>query len=406
MYQGLSPRLEFAILDILMGPNPDTGMRQANIAQWMTFVVKLLPDRFNEVDLIAAFVRLWTRKQIRLSKVVGNKIHGRDYSGNQDDNAEFFYYIFNTEIWPEGRSRWDELRLKGRNGVFISHIHEEKGVAKVLQKYLRLAFGDDFRVFVSTDETSIAIGEKWYNYIIDNLRISEVIIVLLSQESKRKEWINFEAGFGEGAESLVMPLAINNTPLSQFSFPLAGIQAQSIDSIGIILSAISDRIGVTAKDIDIKEYLQELRTAEEQLTYKSLVVAVFKDLRALRFKLSNVGNVDLELLMLEVLVPRSIATDERHTEDGTGESAVTIEGVPYFSFSCYSARGVYASLRPLLRPIITPSMGKVTTQFVVPIDPTKVRMDQLYNVYYQLHAVSYRSERQAIEFSSIPMWED
>jgi hypothetical protein len=252
---------------------------------------------------------------------------------------------------------------------------------------------------------SIGIGQKWYNHIIDNIRISEVVMVLLSQESKRKEWINFEAGFGEGAESLVMPLAINNTPLGQFSYPLAGFQAKSIDSIGSILAAVSDRIGITANDIDVKAYLEELRRAEEQVTYKSLVVGVYFDVKLLRFTISNVGNVDLELLMLEVLVPRSIVPDNRYTEDGTDESVVTIDGEAYFSFSCYSARGAYAGLKPLLRPIITPSMGKVPTQFVVPLDRSKTRMDQFYNVYYQLHAVNYRSEKQKIELASVPSWE-
>jgi hypothetical protein len=84
------------------------------------------------------------------------------------------------------------------HSVFISHITEEKPVAEVLQKYLKLAFGSDFRVFVSSDAKSIGGGKKWYTHIIENLKISEVVLVLLSQESKGREWINFEAGFGEG----------------------------------------------------------------------------------------------------------------------------------------------------------------------------------------------------------------
>jgi hypothetical protein len=97
-----------------------------------------------------------------------------------------------------------------KRGVFVSHINEEQPVAAILQKYLKLAFGDDFRVFVSTDKKSLPGGRKWFNHIIDNLRISQVILILVSQESKKREWTNFESGFGDGQESLVIPIAIKN----------------------------------------------------------------------------------------------------------------------------------------------------------------------------------------------------
>jgi hypothetical protein len=115
----------------------------------------------------------------------------------------------------------------------------------VLQKYLKLAFGDAFRVFVSSDAKSIGGGEKWYPYIIENLRLSEIILVLVSQESKGREWINFEAGFGEGLESLVIPIGINNISLGQLSYPLAGFQARSIDNIDSILEDTGNRIRMT-----------------------------------------------------------------------------------------------------------------------------------------------------------------
>jgi hypothetical protein len=105
-----------------------------------------------------------------------------------------------------------------KHGVFISHINEEKPVAAVLQKYLKLAFGDGFRVFVSTDKSSIPGGQKWFNHIIENLRVSQVILVLVSQESKRREWTNFESGFGNGQESLVIPVAIKAFPLASYPF--------------------------------------------------------------------------------------------------------------------------------------------------------------------------------------------
>jgi hypothetical protein len=59
------------------------------------------------------------------------------------------------------------------HGVLISHISEESPVALVLKKYLRIALGDDFPVFVSTDKTSIEPGQRWYDTVIQGLTSAE-----------------------------------------------------------------------------------------------------------------------------------------------------------------------------------------------------------------------------------------
>jgi hypothetical protein len=64
---------------------------------------------------------------------------------------------------------FDKILQDSRSGAFISHISEEKPVALVLQKYLKLAFGADFRVFVSSDSKSIGGGKPWFDYIIRHL---------------------------------------------------------------------------------------------------------------------------------------------------------------------------------------------------------------------------------------------
>jgi hypothetical protein len=141
-----------------------------------------------------------------------------------------------------------------KTSVFISHITEEKPVALVLQAYLRRAVGDDFRVFVSSDTKSIGGGNKWFHHIIENPRTSRVVLVLVSQQSRRREWIGFEAGFGDGGEAIVIPVSINNFPLGQMSFPLAGYQGRRVDDIGSLLDDIINAIGRTPADIDKKSH--------------------------------------------------------------------------------------------------------------------------------------------------------
>jgi hypothetical protein len=52
----------------------------------------------------------------------------------------------------------------------------------------------------------IGSGEKWYEAILSGLKQSDAVIVLLSQHSQERRWINFEAGFamsqGEGVRAL------------------------------------------------------------------------------------------------------------------------------------------------------------------------------------------------------------
>src|SRR5205823_1722944 len=103
---------------------------------------------------------------------------------------------------------------------------EEKAVALVLQKYIAAAFPLGFPIFVSTDQISIGGGRKWFQYIIDNLHKRRVMLVLVSQESAHREWINFESGFGSAAGATVIPIAIKGFSLSNLKFPLAGFQGR------------------------------------------------------------------------------------------------------------------------------------------------------------------------------------
>ena len=269
-----------------------------------------------------------------------------------------------------------------------------------------MAFGDRLRVFVSTDKTSIGAGKKWYSYIIDNLRASEVVLVLLSQESRRREWTNFEAGFGEGSDCLVIPITVNNFPFAQLSYPLAGIQGRSIDEIGTILDDIANKIGATPAAVDSDLYLQEVRGAEADLVYKSLIVQPSWTGQAVGFTIENAGNIDLELLMLEVLIPSDVIGKNWHPNHVHGidhRSAIVLEGGNYRWFGCYSPRGAYRSVSPLLMPFVTPSMGKVSVRmFTVPLELpfTAVQLDA--PIFFHLHAIGYTTERTRTLIRDIP----
>jgi hypothetical protein len=268
-----------------------------------------------------------------------------------------------------------------------------------MQKYLRLAFGDDFRVFVSSDANSIGGGRKWFTHIIDNVKLSEVALILVSQESKSREWINFETGVAEGADILVVPVGLRNFAMGQMPYLLSGFQGRSIDDIGGILNDVAGRLGVVARTVDTKAYSNELEEAESHLVYKALRVEPVVLRGVLRFEVQNVGNVDLELLMLEAYVPRDVSESYNTIIELTSR-----EGRIYRHDYCFSARGAYGHMVPQLRPILTPSMGPIVPSFVVPVREDLSQPERQLSIFFQLHAIGYRTEEEKRKIADIPSW--
>lgn len=304
---------------------------------------------------------------------------------------------------------FDEILEGLKGGVFISHLHEEKKVALVLQKYLRLAFGKDFPVFVSSDSRSIGPGKKWFDYIIENLRFRKVLIVLISQESKKREWINFEAGFADGAGALVIPVTIKGLSVGATSFPLAGYQTIAVDEIMPVLDAVSEKVNLPVSDISPIEYARDLHAAEAALIYRSLklnpILTNEGGSAAICWDIENVGNADLELLMVELYVPRAIV-DPNWTPGaafGIEHSVTSKNDRQYDWLSCYSARGAHSQIIPTLRPVVTPSMGKIPLRSMrVPLRGPIDQLDRLLRVHYQIHALNYSTEPESIALGDIP----
>jgi hypothetical protein len=187
-------------------------------------------------------------------------------------------------------------------------------------------------------------------------------------------------------------------PIGQMPWPLAGIQGRTVDEIGSIIADIANRLGRNPTMIDVKEYQKELEEAETQLVYKSLLVEplILHDTAALRFNIRNTGNVDLELLMFHVFVPKTFCSPNGYVPQKSHEITPSFrDGLTYMSYACYSNRGVCGALSPLLRPIISPSMGKVQPNFLIPIKRGDVPPDVLkMKVYYQIFAVNFRTEEE------------
>jgi hypothetical protein len=82
--------------------------------------------------------------------------------------------------------------------VFISHIHEEKPIAlallNVIEQQFEGAVGGRVECFLSSDRFQFLAGEDWLARTRSELSTADTIILMLSEQSLRRHWVNLEAG--------------------------------------------------------------------------------------------------------------------------------------------------------------------------------------------------------------------
>lgn len=139
------------------------------------------------------------------------------------------------------------------------------------------------------------------------------------------------------------------------------------------------------------------------MIYRSLKVEPVFVNGMLWFDISNVGNADIEPLMLEALIPHEMVPDHVHFNLPEVESSSVVHrGKLCRWIACYSPRGVYGGRIPILRPILTPSMGKFRPSFSAPIRKGLTTAEQQVEIYYKIHAIGYSTEMEERRLIDIP----
>lgn len=207
---------------------------------------------------------------------------------------------YNGPVMPNGR------------GVFISHITDEAPIADALKVYLKRCFGPDLPVFVSSDYVSIPTGDEWYRAILDGVMEADLFIVLLSRDSIDRRWINFESGLAIGAGRRVVPLTVRGLSSGDVGLPLSQMHLRSlVDELALegVVQAVADATATTLLVLDDpSSFIAQLTQIEATLPMKSIVLDPMLQHRPggvmLRFRLSDTGNRDVELIEIEVSVPK------------------------------------------------------------------------------------------------------
>lgn len=154
--------------------------------------------------------------------------------------------------------------------VFISHITEEKDIAIAFKNLIESSFLGMLDVFVSSDDDTIHMGQRWLDQISHGLKTCVIEIVLCSHKSIKRPWINFEAGAGWVRNIPVIPLCHSGMEPSQLPMPLNLLQAaksNEISSLKLIFPVLAEAIGAKTPNVDFTEFVANVKAFEKKYTF-------------------------------------------------------------------------------------------------------------------------------------------
>ncbi|HEX5150098.1 MAG TPA: toll/interleukin-1 receptor domain-containing protein [Parafilimonas sp.] len=154
--------------------------------------------------------------------------------------------------------------------IFVSHTSKETELARLLKKHLIKALNEHADIFVSSDGKSILAGSNWLNELKTALEGAEIEIILCSQESIEKPWINFEAGAGWIRGIQIIPLCHSGMKLHDLPVPLnllQGFDTDQPENLRLLFESIAQKIGCPLLKIDYGNFTREIKKIEQKYKY-------------------------------------------------------------------------------------------------------------------------------------------
>lgn len=140
-----------------------------------------------------------------------------------------------------------------RAKVFISHIHENGAVAKALKDFIGDQLLNGVDTFVSSDG-SISPGAPWQATIVARLRDSDIVIVICTNASIARPWINFEAGGALVKGATVVPVCWHGCTKAALPPPLGNLHAIDLDideDVRALMQIIATAAELHPKTVDV-----------------------------------------------------------------------------------------------------------------------------------------------------------
>jgi hypothetical protein len=168
--------------------------------------------------------------------------------------------------------------------VFISHITPERDIAIAFKDLIEMSFLTLIEVFVSSDEDSIGMGQRWLDNITTALQTCSIEIVLCSPLSVNRPWINFEAGAGWVRNIPVIPLCHSGLEPSKLPLPLNLLQAATANegaSLAKIFPVLAKALGSATPKVDFTDFIARVTQFERNYLFWDACNDAFGKLNAI-----------------------------------------------------------------------------------------------------------------------------
>lgn len=136
--------------------------------------------------------------------------------------------------------------------VFISFIHEEGQTAEAVQVFVNQMLGGQASAFLSSDKFQVYAGELWLERIFDELNEAKVVLLMLSEISVKRPWVNFEAGAGWLTKKKIIPVCINDLSKDNLPKPYSSLQSIDLKYTGdqlYLIRSIAHHLGVKEPEL-------------------------------------------------------------------------------------------------------------------------------------------------------------
>ena len=153
-----------------------------------------------------------------------------------------------------------------RTQLFISHITENADVAKALKDFIEEKSLEGVEVFVSSDG-DIQPGAHWQETIVNKIRSSDVVLVVCTNTSIFRPWVNFEAGGAMVKGATVIPVCWHGCTRESLPPPLGQLQALDLGDekhIRQMMSTIGAKAGLNLNNVLPKSLLRKLPPRQKE----------------------------------------------------------------------------------------------------------------------------------------------
>ena len=114
--------------------------------------------------------------------------------------------------------------------IFFSHSSKDSDTLVRLKELFIEKTGGTIEVFLSSDGQSIPLGKNWVHRIEEALNEATLMMVFLTPNSVKSDWIYFETGYVYSKGVRVVPVGIMGVDLSHIKPPLSLLQGFNISS--------------------------------------------------------------------------------------------------------------------------------------------------------------------------------